>query len=707
MSKKKHSAGQEGPLKGQSQMLNFRLAKIWDRILNEHLLLIVFLLAVLIRLLYLRELSEAPFFHHPVGDSAIYHERAVAIAAGDLIGREAYFHSSPLYPYFLGVIYKLFGVHFTFTRLIQFLIGSGNCLLIYLIVRRLPEGNKATATLAGLFAAFYGVFVFFDGDLLMIPLVLFFTLLSIFLLLTVKGGNDPRSHPARATVYYFLAGSFLGFAGLGKPNVLLFAPFALIWIVTGFGKRINRRQIISGVIFACGCCLAVLPITLRNYVVSKDFVLVSSNAGVNLYIGNNKSATGVFFLPPESGLENTHLYLSSKTCAEKATGITDIKPSQVSCYWSSRAFDYMREHPGEALRLMWRKFLLFWNHFEIPNHHNFYYIRLHYGGILNKLVIGFSLIVPLALIGTIAAMRRRSLSSELKLCFAFVIVYMVSLIPFFITARYRLPVVPFLIIFAALGVRELAELIRAKQIRWISIYVVMGLAALWVTRLPLIDFDFGFTHTVMGTAYSDLATEDRANAPGHMTLAILEYKKALEIQPLSVDAQYNLGVAYQRIGYYSGAIPVLQAAVGLKPNHPYAKKALDECRASLQADGDRILPQAVPMTWFEQGLAQMNKGNQLAAKSFYEKVLEKDPHHANAYSQLGAIYFERGDFERAIKIFSKGLHRKPDHFVLNNNIAGAYYRRGDIAMAKRHWEKCLESKPGDESVLRQLRMVGE
>jgi Tfp pilus assembly protein PilF len=326
---------------------------------------------------------------------------------------------------------------------------------------------------------------------------------------------------------------------------------------------------------------------------------------------------------------------------------------------------------------------------------------------LNKLIIGFSMIAPLALVGMIAGIRRRSSSPEFRLYVGFVIVYMVSLIPFFITARYRLPVVPFLIIFAALGVRELVEQVRSRRFRWFAASVLLGVCALWVTRLPLIDFDFAFTHTVMGTAYSDLATEDRDNAPEHMKNAILEYKKALELRPLSVDAHYNLGISYQRIGYYSGAVPVLRAAVGLKPNHPYAHKALGECEESLQRDGDRIPPRAVPMTLFEQGLAQMNKGNSLAAKTFYEKVLEKDPHHANAYSQLGAIHYEKGELDRAIEIFREGLRRKPDHFVLNNNIAGAYYRKSEFEMAKRHWKACLEVKPGDEGVLRQLRMVGE
>jgi tetratricopeptide (TPR) repeat protein len=72
---------------------------------------------------------------------------------------------------------------------------------------------------------------------------------------------------------------------------------------------------------------------------------------------------------------------------------------------------------------------------------------------------------------------------------------------------------------------------------------------------------------------------------------------------------------------------------------------------------------------------------------------------------VGAIYFDQGDYRRAILRFKKGLKYKPDDFVLNNNIAGAYYRKGDKKRARKHWEKCLAIDPGNEAVLRQLKML--
>jgi tetratricopeptide (TPR) repeat protein len=452
--------------------------------------------------------------------------------------------------------------------------------------------------------------------------------------------------------------------------------------------------------------VAVLPITLRNYAVSKDFVLVSSNAGVNFYIGNNELADGIFMLPPGSGLENTRLYLSSRDAAEKATGRSGLNPSEVSAYWTKLALDYMKQRPGDAAALTARKFHLFWNHYEIPNHHNKYYITRAYAPVLSGLVTGYGFVAPLAVVGLLLVFLARPVAPVTRLYAGFILVYMGSLIPFFITARYRLPVVPFLVVFASAGVWALAECFRKKLWTRAGWALAAGGAAAVLVWWPMVNYDFGFNHTVVGTVYSDKATEEPDKAVDHIKNAILEYKTALELRPLSVDAHYNLGVTYQRIGYYSGAVRELETAVALKPNHTYASKALGEVRASLEETGDKIDAAAVPRTAFELATDYTNRGLISEAMDAYGRVLEKDPQHAGAYSQMGAIHFERGRYEAAIKLFKKGLRYKPDHFVLNNNIAGAYFKTGNHAAARRHWERCLEIDPDNESVKRQLRLVG-
>jgi tetratricopeptide (TPR) repeat protein len=249
---------------------------------------------------------------------------------------------------------------------------------------------------------------------------------------------------------------------------------------------------------------------------------------------------------------------------------------------------------------------------------------------------------------------------------------MISLIPFFITARYRLPVVPFLMVFAVVGLWKLAELLQKK--RWRQTGIALGTAAVAAVFVswPMVDYDFGFNHTVIGSVYSDLATEDPDHAVEHIEKAIVEYKTALELRPLFVDAHYNLGVTYQRIGYFSGAVRELEAAVRLQPNHAYAEKALSESRASLEETGDRVAASAIPKTDFERGVDYTNRKQYEQASLMYSQVLKSDPHHAGAWSQLGAIYFERENYRLAIREFKKGLKYNPNHFVLNNNIAGPF-----------------------------------
>jgi len=691
----------------------FREDAAEEEVPDGWLLLVVFAIAMVARFVYLTELNDAPWFHHPVGDSRVYHDRAVEITGGDLIGREAYFHSSPLYSYFMALVYSVFGVNFTALRVIQFVIGSANCALIYLLVRRMAPWAKAAPLAAGVAAALYGTLAFFDGDLLMAPLVLLFTCASVWLLALLVDPEAPVGEEGRAALprgwkpalLALAAGAALGLAGLGKPNVLVFAPFAVVWIVTGFGRSFVARRWREALLFVVGCAAAVAPITLRNYAVSQDFVLVSSNAGVNFYIGNNEKAEGIYMLPPESGLDNTRLYLSSRDAAQAATGREDLKPSEVSAYWTAQALDFYRESPAEAASLLWHKFRLFWNHYEIPNHHNKYFVATQYTPSLKAMFIGYKLVAPLAVMGIVLAFMTLASSPVVRLYLGFVFVYMLTLIPFFITARYRLPVVPFLVAFAVVGLWKLAELLQRKQWRPAGIAAGTGVIAAVFVSWPMMTYDFGFNHTVVGSVYADLATEQPDDAVDHIENAIIEYKTTIELRPMSVDAHYNLGVAYQRIGFHSGAVKELEIATRLQPTHSYASKALVEARASLEESGDRIDAAAVPRTLFERGVDYTKRGQKEQAALMYAQVLKSDPHHAGAWSQAGAIRFDEGDYREAIRLFKKGLKYKPDHFVLNNNIAGAYYKTGDNGRARRHWEKCLEIDPDNESVKRQLRLL--
>ena len=70
--------------------------------------LIIFAVALAVRLVHIWQIKPSPFFDILLGDANGYDQWAQRLAAGDWVGSEV-FYQAPLYPYFLGLIYKIFG----------------------------------------------------------------------------------------------------------------------------------------------------------------------------------------------------------------------------------------------------------------------------------------------------------------------------------------------------------------------------------------------------------------------------------------------------------------------------------------------------------------------------------------------------------------------------------------------------------------------
>src|SRR5436309_556610 len=71
---------------------------------------LIFVVAILVRLIHLWQIRDAPFFSILMGDARVYDQWALEIARGDWIGQTV-FYQAPLYPYFLGTLYAIAGRH--------------------------------------------------------------------------------------------------------------------------------------------------------------------------------------------------------------------------------------------------------------------------------------------------------------------------------------------------------------------------------------------------------------------------------------------------------------------------------------------------------------------------------------------------------------------------------------------------------------------
>ena len=95
----------------------------------------LFLIALAVRGIYFFELSQIPYFDIvlPVYDHFNFDQGALNLAAGDVLARSPNNSYSPLYKYFLGSLYFIFGRNFYVVYGLEFVLGALGAGLIFLI----------------------------------------------------------------------------------------------------------------------------------------------------------------------------------------------------------------------------------------------------------------------------------------------------------------------------------------------------------------------------------------------------------------------------------------------------------------------------------------------------------------------------------------------------------------------------------------------
>ena len=118
-----------------------------------------------------------------------------------------------------------------------------------------------------------------------------------------------------------------------------------------------------------------LPATLHNRIAGGEWILTTSNAGQNFYIGNNPlNSSGEYqwlpFVDPNPKYEERDFARE----AERRSG-RKLGAAQTSRFWFSAALSWIRKEPAAWLRLSWRKLAAYWGAYEIPDNLDFYLYR--------------------------------------------------------------------------------------------------------------------------------------------------------------------------------------------------------------------------------------------------------------------------------------------------------------------------------------------
>lgn len=492
------------------------------------LALAVFAVALAIRLLYLYQTSDAPTFAVPIVDAAAYDQLARELAQTGTLGK-GFFWQSPLYPLFLAAIYAASGSILT-AKLLQAVLGATTCALTFLLGERVL--GKKEGLIAGGITAFYGPLIYFEIDLVAAGLAAFFSVLLVMAWLAAETRPDLRRG--------FLVGLCSILAVLTRPTFLLPVLAGATWLIFRSRRSGEARRL------GAGLALGFLPLAFATAAVGArvaDFPsFLPASGGLNFYIGNH---------PEACRLLNTRLGYDWQRLVEepRRAGVAGFGPE--SRYFYRRALENAFEAPGKLLAGLGMKALRLLSSRELPRNSDLYLFRedstLLVATVwkLGKFGFPLGLLLPLAAVGFFS----RKLPWQIGL---FLAASALALVLVFVTARYRVELVPILSLPAAAGVLALGR-------SWRSVLLFAAALLLAVVPGPFCEEGLNYRAELRYALGFERAA--RGDAEG----ALADYREAVTLDPGLAEAHSNLGRLLLERGDVAGAASHLAHAARLEP----------------------------------------------------------------------------------------------------------------------------------------------
>jgi tetratricopeptide (TPR) repeat protein len=459
-------------------------------------------------------------------------------------------------------------------------------------------------------AAVYGPFLYYESQAM--PTTLAITLALASLVALAEWAERPRG------VWLVVSGLAAGFLVLTRPSFLVWVAVAACWVV---GRRGLRRGAQALLCFVLPAALVIAPVSLRNYLRSSAWVLVSANGGINFFLGNNPDAARTALLRP--GLQWEELVASPPDSARAGQARWDR-------WFAARGVTWVREHPLGFVAGLVEKSVQYANAHEIDR--NLDVRGFKEQSRVLRLAPTYALVAPWVLLGLVVAWRRKGAA---RLAVLFWLANAAATVLFFVTERYRLDAAPAAIVLAVSAARAARAALRNPE----DHPTIDGSATAW--RLPL-GWVMGLlaagTVLAFGNFYGihDIHPADAAQLEGmayykegRYGMAIDRLREALRRNPNDSDAHYQLGTALQKQNHLREALAEYESAHRIAPRSPeplvnagWVLRELGEKAPALEryraASGLRPADASLRL---EVGLLEENLGDLDAARASYETIL--------------------------------------------------------------------------------------
>ncbi len=397
----------------------------------------LFLVVLIVRLWYIRQYPDGYMIS---SDGLLYSNIAENFLTGKgLINtiRDRNYVVGPIYPLFIAFIYLISGLkNYVAVVMVQAVISALTAILIYKIGEQLFGPRKALIPYL-LFLA-YPLFSYWNVYILTETLFVFMVTLFLY---CVTLYNDALVRGQRMLKYSILIGVVLGLSNLVRPLLLLVFPvlFFWQWLSNSWNLRKVLKDFMAVLLITC---VVMSPWWVRNYLRFHEFIPTTNYGSFELYAGNNPyTVTDDFFATT----------LTSTYDQEVKARLAQLPVSEQEKAYTQLAVNYILSHPWQFVqRTVAKEKNLFWQPIaaweaEILQLRGYtwdkWYLMLGLGGVL----LGFF------------QFRRYGFLILLTGYYS----TMVSVITIVFGGRYRLPIMPVVII---LGSIVLVKLIQGLKL---------------------------------------------------------------------------------------------------------------------------------------------------------------------------------------------------------------------------------------------------
>jgi 4-amino-4-deoxy-L-arabinose transferase-like glycosyltransferase len=335
----------------------------------------------------------------------------------------------PGFPMLLAALYHITGPSYRAAQVLNCVFGALTIWLVFLLGQTVF--GRRTAWLAAGIAAFYPQFLYYTATLERETFQTFLTALTVLLILRAARSPSWRS--------WVLAGAVSSLVALTNsallPAGLMLAP--AIWLL---GRRGGKDFTRWAVLYLAVFLAVYAPWPMRNERVFNRFILGIDQGGAHLYIG--------IIVPNEAaGTPEEEKYVVNDPVVKEA--IKHPMSEQDRVFYRGAA-DFIRAHPLRYAGIAFRSLAKLWRLYPYPRAYAYHYQLIKWVGLLSD-----GWIIPLGFLGMFLAGRRFPEAEVfLSVIFSVSLTYML----FWSIVRYRLPMMPFVIVYCAYALTRFGAL---------------------------------------------------------------------------------------------------------------------------------------------------------------------------------------------------------------------------------------------------------